>query len=155
MRKGRRLAFDVGSVRIGVAVCDQDGILASPLEAIARISDVNTQMQHLKALIEEVNPIEIYVGDPTSLSGAATSSTLDSRSFARDLSRRVEVAVLMMDERLTTVTAANKLRESGKNSKFARALIDSASAVEILEFALETERVSGKQPGTIVGESDE
>lgn len=154
MRNGRRLAIDVGSVRIGLAICDQDAILASPLEAIPRIQDSDKQMQELATLVSEIDPIEIYVGDPTSLSGGTTSSTVDSRTFALQLSERVDVAVLLIDERLTTVTAANKLRESGKNSRLAKSLIDSASAVEILEFALNTERVSGKQPGVIVGELD-
>lgn len=152
MRKGRRLALDVGSVRIGVAVSDPDAILASPLESISRVADADIQMQELNALIEEISPIEIYVGDPTSLSGNLTSSTHDSRLFAAELAKRVDLAVLMIDERLTTVTASNKLRESGKNTKLSKALIDSASAVEILDFALNTERVSGRQPGVRVEE---
>lgn len=152
MRKGRRLALDVGSVRIGVATSDNDAILASPLEALDRIEQ--TTITSLLDLIAELEPIEIYIGDPTSLSGQMTKSTVDSRIFASELAMRISVPVLMIDERLTTVSAAAKLRESGKNSKLAKPLIDSASAVEILEFAMETERVSGKRPGVLIGELD-
>ncbi len=149
MRKGRRLAVDVGTVRIGLALCDSDAILASPIEAISRTSALNA-VEAIAELAAESDVIEIYVGDPLSLSGLETSSTADARDFAKALSTVAKAPVRLVDERLTTVSAAAKLRQNGSDAKGSKALIDSASAVEILEQALRTEKASGAAPGLSV-----
>jgi putative Holliday junction resolvase len=82
MQRGRRLAFDVGSVRIGVAVCDPDGILASPLQRIERDG---SELDAVKALLEEFEPVAIYVGLPINLEGKFTQSTFDAVYFAEDI----------------------------------------------------------------------
>jgi putative Holliday junction resolvase len=146
MRKGRRLAVDVGTVRIGLALCDSDGILASPIEAISRTSALNA-LEAIAELAAQSDVIEIYVGDPLSLSGLETISTADARGFAKALSTVAKAPVRLIDERLTTVSAAAKLRQNGSDAKGSKALIDSASAVEILEQALRTEKASGAAPG--------
>lgn len=146
MRKGRRLAVDVGTVRIGLALCDSDGILASPIEAISRTSASNA-IETIAELVVQSDVIEIYVGDPLSLSGLETSSTADARDFAKALSTIAKVPVRLVDERLTTVSAAAKLRQNGSDARDSKALIDSASAVEILEQALRTEKATGNAPG--------
>ena len=151
MRRGRRLSLDIGKARIGVAMCDAEGILSSPLQALKRNSDLSATVSEIVALVEENQVFEIYVGEPVSLSGRSTDSTEDARFVASVLASRTEVPVLMVDERLTTVSAAAKLRSAGVNSKDAKAHIDSASAVEILEMALRLERSSGKEPGTGIG----
>lgn len=69
MRRGRRLAIDVGDARIGVASCDPDGILATPVETVPG-RDVPAAHRRLKAIVEEYEPIEIVVGLPRSLKGA-------------------------------------------------------------------------------------
>jgi len=153
MRIGRRLAVDVGRVRLGVALCDQEGILASPLEAVSRSSVLSETLLLLANLAAANDVIEVYVGDPLSLSGKETDSTSDARSFASELSQVISVPVRMIDERLTTVTAATKLRASGISSKDSKSIIDSASAVEILESALSFEKSSGLAPGVLVGDS--
>ena len=154
MEKGRRLAIDVGTVRIGLAVCDPDGILSSPLPALIRSKDLAETLDTISNLITEYSPVEVYVGDPISLSGGQSASTQDARSFAIELAALISVPIRLVDERLTTVTASAKLRSSGKDSKQARSLIDSASAVEILEQALATLKVLGKTPGELVRGSD-
>ncbi len=154
MEKGRRLAIDVGTVRIGLAVCDPEGILSSPLPALVRSEDLATTLQALNQLVDEYSTIEVYVGDPISLSGGQSASTKDARDFAAKLAALISVPVRLVDERLTTVTASAKLRASGKDAKQSRSLIDSSSAVEILEQALATVRASGKAPGQLVGGSD-
>ena len=150
MRKGRRVAIDFGKSRIGLAACDRDGILASPLDAIAQSTESDGSIELVLREIAEIEPIEVYVGDPLSLSGSTTASTLDSRAFATQLAASISVPVFLVDERLTTVNASAKLRDSGINSRQARTLIDSASAVEILNFALESERSTGKVMGALV-----
>jgi putative holliday junction resolvase len=154
MRKGRRLAIDVGSVRIGLASCDPDGILSSPLSAISRRDSASETIQEIAELVSELAVIEVLVGDPISLSGNQTGSTKDARELAIRIASAIAVPVRLVDERLTTVSAQAKLRESGKDSRTSKSLIDSASAVEILEQALNTERSTGQAPGILVADLD-
>jgi putative holliday junction resolvase len=153
MRIGRRLAVDVGRVRLGVALCDQEGILASPLDAVSRSSVSSETVASLANLVDEHDVMEVYVGDPLSLSGKQTDSTSDARSLAAELSQAISIPVRLVDERFTTVTAATKLRASGISAKYSKSIIDSASAVEILESALSFEKISGVAPGILVGDS--
>jgi putative Holliday junction resolvase len=152
MRSGRRIAIDVGKVRLGIALCDQEGILASPLEAIKRASDTADTISALVELVSLHQAVEVYVGEPLSLSGKETESTNDARMIAVELARCLSIPVRMIDERLTTVTAAAKLRAAGINSRDSKSIIDSASAVEILESALNLEKSSGIAPGQLVGD---
>jgi putative Holliday junction resolvase len=154
MRQGKRLALDVGKVRIGVAVCDSECILSTPLEAIKRSSDLSKTISDISSLVDDLQVLEVYVGEPVSLGGQATESTLDARAVAIDLARNVSVPVRMVDERFTTVSAAAKLRSAGLSTREAKSHIDSASAVEILEMALRLERSSGQEPGTMIGITD-
>jgi putative Holliday junction resolvase len=155
MDRGRRLAIDVGTVRVGLATCDPDGILASPLPALSRTGLPDEVFEALRDIILEHEIIEVYVGDPISMSGFETASTKDARNFAEQLARVTDASVRLVDERLTTVTAAAKLRANGKDTKQSRALIDSASAVEILEQALSISKRSGSSPGVLVGGTNE
>ena len=154
MERGRRLAIDVGAVRVGLAMCDPDAILSTPLPALRRVDAETESFAEIKAIVVENNVIEVFVGDPVSLSGSETASTKDARDFATQLARVIDASVRLVDERLTTVTAAAKLRLNGKDSKQSKSLIDSASAVEILEQALSILKQSGVSPGTAVGGQD-
>ena len=151
MERGSRLAIDVGTVRIGLAVSDPDSIVSTPLPALVRSKLLVESLQEILSLISENGVIEVYVGDPLSLSGVETASTQDARKFALQLAELTSVPVRLVDERLTTVTASAKLRLNGKNAKAAKSLIDSASAVEILEQALNVSKQSGKPAGLRVG----
>ncbi|BAC74562.1 putative pre-16S rRNA nuclease [Streptomyces avermitilis] len=147
MRRGRRLAVDVGDARIGVASCDPDGILATPVETVPG-RDVPAAHRRLKQLVEEYEPIEVVLGLPRSLKGGEGPAAVKVRAFAQELARVIApVPVRLMDERMTTVTASQGLRASGVKSKKGRSVIDQAAAVIILQQALESERVSGKAPG--------
>lgn len=153
MRPGRRMAIDVGRVRIGVAICDREAILSSPLDSVPRaVSNLET-ISLLVKLVSQNDIFEVYVGDPISLSGTETQSTADAREIANELAKSLQIPVRLVDERFTTVTAASKLRAAGVNSRNSKSLIDSASAVEILESALAFERDSGLAPGVEVGDS--
>lgn len=153
MRKGRRIAIDVGTVRIGLAVSDDQGILASPLPFTTRSSEVSATVMKLVDVAQKYEAIEIYVGEPIALDGLVTQSTVDARGVAQDLAKMSNIPVRLIDERFTTVSASSKLRDAGVNSKDAKSLIDSASAVEILENALHIERRTGRLPGQLVGDS--
>jgi putative Holliday junction resolvase len=153
MEMGRRLAVDVGTVRIGLALCDPELILASPLPAIVRSENLAETLEAIASIAAESNALEIYVGDPVALSGQDTSSTRDAREFAASLAQVADSEVRLIDERLTTVSATSKLRQSGKDSRDSKALIDSASAVEILEQVIRSLKISGVSPGYVAGGS--
>ncbi|KJK37644.1 Holliday junction resolvase [Streptomyces variegatus] len=147
MRRGRRLAIDVGDARIGVASCDPDGILATPVETVPG-RDIPAAQRRLKQLVEEYEPIEVVAGLPRSLKGGEGPAALKVRGFVQELARMISpVPVRLIDERMTTVTASQGLRASGVKSKKGRSVIDQAAAVVILQQALESERASGKAPG--------
>lgn len=138
MRKGRRLAFDFGDVRIGVAVSDVEAILASAVTTLAA-QDIKL-WEHLALLIDEYEPIEIYVGNPLHLSGAQSVSADKAREFAEKLERTFGLPTVMIDERLSTVAAQMDMRSSGKKSKEMKDSIDQVAAVSILEQGMNIER---------------
>jgi putative Holliday junction resolvase len=136
--RGRRIAFDYGSVRIGVAICDPDGILATPLPYL---STTHPKLdQEIAALLLEYQPISIFIGYPRHLSGESGASVALVEEFKAKISLITKVPVIYIDERLSTVSAAKLLKESGKNIKESRELIDSMSAVAILEQGLRSEQ---------------
>jgi putative Holliday junction resolvase len=137
-RIGRRIAFDYGDVRIGVAVCDPDGILATPLTTL-QSKDTSLKKQ-IAELIDEYEPVKIYVGQPKLLSGEDGSAVAKVLVFTEMLTSNFDIPVVMVDERLSTVSAAKQLRESGVNAKDARSVIDAAAAVAILEQGLANDR---------------
>jgi putative Holliday junction resolvase len=138
MQRGRRIAFDYGDVRIGVAISDPDSILASPLTTLS--SGDPKLFGQIAQLITEHEPVALYVGDPLNLSGDLSGSAQKARDFAAKLRIEFDLPVTMIDERLSTTSAASALRQSGVNSKDARGKIDMAAAVAILEHAIALDR---------------
>jgi putative Holliday junction resolvase len=138
MQRGRRIAFDYGDVRIGVAVCDPDGILATPVSTL-KASDLKLKDQILH-IFTEYEPIHIYVGKPSHMDGRESLSAIKATNFAQMLREVTSCPVTLIDERLSTVTAAKNMQDSGVKAKDARASIDQAAAVAILNFALEIEK---------------
>ncbi len=141
MQRGRRMAFDYGDVRIGVAVSDRDSILVTPLAALSAQSP--TLIDEIRALIEEYEPIVLVVGEPRHLSGRASSTMESVERFLLQLQSITNTPIRLVDERLSTVSAAGKLRAAGKDARSSKSLIDSAAAAEILESAINAERHSG------------
>jgi putative Holliday junction resolvase len=137
-RLGRRLAFDYGDTRIGVAVCDPDGILATPLEFLAT-KDPSLKSSLLE-LFGEYEPVKVYVGLPLNLSGDHSESTAKAIAFSEILSNLVTCPVELIDERLTTSSASASLSQAGISTKDQRKKIDSQSAVVILESGLAKDR---------------
>jgi putative Holliday junction resolvase len=138
VRIGRRLAFDFGDVRIGVAVCDSDGILSSPLDfLLAKDPSLN---QQIKVLIDEYEPTKIYIGLPLNLSGQESESSTKARAFEVRMNALTNIPTELIDERLSTVNALKTLKEVGIDAKRAKTLIDSMAAVAILEFGLKRDR---------------
>lgn len=138
MQRGRRIAFDYGDVRIGVAMSDPDSILASPLTTLT--SGDPKLFQQIAVLFDEHEPVALYVGEPLNLSGESSASAQKAAAFAEKLQIEFNVPVTMIDERLSTVSATNAMRQSGVNAKDARSKVDMAAAVAILEQGLAIEK---------------
>ena len=138
MQRGRRIAFDYGDVRIGVAVSDPDSILSSPLTTL-KATDKNLSSQMLQ-IITEIEPVTIYVGRPSLLSGNDGVATEKATEFASLLRTITQVPIELIDERMSTISAARNLREAGRSAKESKDAIDMAAAVAILEFAIDIEK---------------
>lgn len=138
MLRGRRIAFDYGDVRIGVAVSDPDSILCSPLTTL-QVADKRLDT-NITQLLQVHEPVQIFVGRPALLSGNDGVASEKALAFAERIRNLTHVSVEMIDERMSTVSAARNLRDSGKSAKESKSSIDMAAAVAILEFALEIEK---------------
>jgi putative holliday junction resolvase len=150
VRAGVRLGVDVGSVRVGVARSDPEGLLAMPLVTLRRS---RTDLAELAALAAEHGAVEVVVGLPRTLAGREGTAATAATSYARRLvaALRAGVTVRLVDERLSTVAAARDLRASGVDSRRGRRVIDQAAAVIILQGALDAERTAGSAPGHVLG----
>ena len=138
MQRGRRIAFDYGDVRIGVAVSDPDSILSSPLTTL-KATDKNLSSQ-ISQIFTEIEPVSIYVGRPALLSGNDGLATEKANEFVALLRSITQVPIEMVDERMSTISAARNLRDAGRNAKDSKNAIDMAAAVAILDFAIEIEK---------------
>lgn len=142
VRRGVRIGVDVGSVRVGVAVSDPDGILATPAVTLARRDD-GRDLAELSALVVERGALEVVVGLPRSMSGAEGAAAVACRSYATALAQQIApTPVRLSDERLTTVSAHRALARVPGRAR--RSVVDQAAAVEILQAALDSERSSGR-----------
>jgi len=146
-RHGVWLGVDVGTVRVGVAASDADGLLATPLVTLARDVKRGSDLDALAELVGERAAVEVVVGLPRSLSGRDGRASAAARGYAEALSRRIApVPVRLVDERLSTVSAERGLRAGGVPGRSRRAVVDQAAAVVILQSALDAGR-SGGDPG--------
>nr|WP_216645665.1 Holliday junction resolvase RuvX [Isoptericola halotolerans] len=158
MPRGARLGVDVGKARIGLAGSDPDGLVATPVETVARVSAVPTTAEGDPAVTADVARIAaevverfaavVYVGLPRHLSGHEGAATADARGFATRLAREIApVPVHLVDERMTTVAAHAQLRAAGRKTSQHRPVIDQAAAVIILQHALDVERATAGRAG--------
>lgn len=141
---GRRLGVDFGQARVGVALSDPSGVLATPLVTLRRDPSGGTDLDTLAALVAEHEVVEVVVGLPRTLAGRHGPAAQVAAEYARALTGRLGdgVAVRLIDERLTTVSAARMLAERGVRGRKQRAVVDQAAAVEILQGWLDARRVA-------------
>ena len=157
MRSGARLGVDVGDVRVGVAASDPSGVIATPVETVARDLDHGSDLDRVVELAAELSVIEIVVGLPRSLDGSEGPAAGRVREWAGALRAALRagsndnMSVRLVDERLSTVDAHRGLRDSGVAGRNHRQVVDQAAAVLILQTALDTERATGGPPGERVG----
>lgn len=151
-RAGVRLAVDVGQARVGLAASDPDALVATPVMTLRRDVNRGSDLGMLVKITRDRAARAVYVGLPLSLSGEDTPSTQKARDYAADLAEALTEAglateVRLVDERLSTVSAADKMRDAGVESRHQRDRIDQAAAVEILTQALEIRRLQDREPG--------
>ena len=136
---GVHLACDFGTARIGVARSDPAGIVAIPLDAIAAGPDA---IGAVGALVSEYKAVDVVIGLPLKMDGTAGPAAESARAWAAMVAQAVDVPVELVDERLTTVQAQRGLHQAGRNVRTSRAVIDSASAVVLLQSYLDAQRKS-------------
>lgn len=147
---GRGVGIDFGSKRIGVALCDSAGTLATPFETVQRSGDVTVDHRRLVALVTEVEATFVVVGVPYSLAagevGEAAAAVLEEvEALRRWLPHGCEVH--LQDERLTTVTAQQRLTDLGVKGPRRRQLVDQVAAAVILQSWLDRHcRPTGEAP---------
>jgi putative Holliday junction resolvase len=140
MTRGRRLGIDVGAVRVGVALSDPDGLLATPLATVSRDVAHGTDLVTIAGYVAEYDVVGIVVGLPRTLAGREGPAAEAARAFAEALSTHVQVPLEFSDERLTTVVATRQMRESGRKGRRQRSVVDQVAAVAILQGWLDARR---------------
>ena len=135
----RVLALDVGDRRIGVALSDPTGLLASPLSTITRKGQ-DADVDEVLGLAAQNEVAEIVVGMPVSLSGRKGAQAARTTAFAEGLRRKTDIPVVFADERYSTVQAERSLRESGVQPSRDKARVDAAAAAVILQSYLDSRR---------------
>jgi putative holliday junction resolvase len=137
---GRWLGIDVGAVRVGVALSDPDGVLATPLLTVPRDAAGGADVRAVAGVVAEHEAVGVVVGLPRTLAGREGAAAEAARAYARALEDALDVPVELSDERLTTVVATQQLRERGVRGRKQRAVVDQAAAVAILQGWLDARR---------------
>ena len=139
-KKVRALGLDLGTKRIGVAVSDSEGLLATPIEVIFRQKDARQDYLAVVELVKEWEVNIVVVGMPYSLDGQEGPMAQKTLEEVKSLSDILPVSVVTYDERLTTVTAERSLREQGVSSKEGRKVIDQLAAAVLLQAWLDKQQ---------------
>lgn len=132
----RILAVDWGERRIGLAVSDPTGTIASPLETLL-VTGREDAVTRVAAAAVEAEAERIVVGLPLRMSGERGEAAEAAEGFADALRVRTRLTVATYDERLTSALSARRLRESGVRTGHAKARVDAGAAVALLESYLQ------------------
>lgn len=138
----RTLGLDIGDRKIGVALSDPSQILATPVKTIIRSSD-DAAVAEIVGLVKKYNAAKIVVGLPYSLSGAIGQQAQKVLFFTKEIAQVSDAEIIMQDERLTSVSANQKLREAGKKGAKLKNEMDAAAATVILQSYLDEVKLNG------------
>ena len=133
----RALGIDLGEIRIGIAVSDSNGKVATPIQVLVRSKSTKQDHNKINELVNEWEAEIVVVGMPYSLNGSKGSAARLVEKEVEKLSDSISVPVTIHDERLTTVMAAKELDVQGLNSKKQRGVIDQVAASVILQSWLD------------------
>lgn len=139
-RRGRAVGIDLGTRRIGIAVSDSAGTVATPRGTVVRSGDAERDRRTLVDLIVEEEAVTVVVGLPLSLDGSRGSAALAAEAEAaalQDLLAGRDISVELFDERLSTVSAEQSLAAAGTRGRARRAVVDRTAAAVILSAWLD------------------
>ncbi|MDQ0673033.1 MULTISPECIES: Holliday junction resolvase RuvX [Micrococcaceae] len=150
--QGVKLGIDVGTVRVGVAICDRDSILATPYKTLDRNPKKNSDIRVIANLVQELGAVQVIVGLPRTMKGEEHASARMATDYAGLLAaelaaRALAVPVNLVDERLSSVTAHRNLHEAGMSSRNHRKVVDQVAAAGILQHALDMQKARGTDVG--------
>jgi putative Holliday junction resolvase len=150
--QGVKLGIDVGTVRVGVAICDRDSILATPYKTLDRNPKKNSDIRVIANLVQELGAVQVIVGLPRTMKGEEHASARMATEYAGLLvaelaARAVAVPVNLVDERLSSVTAHRNLHEAGMSGRNHRKVVDQVAAAGILQHALDMQKARGADVG--------
>jgi putative holliday junction resolvase len=153
--QGIKLGVDVGTVRVGVAICDRDSILATPYKTLDRNAKKNSDVRVIANLVDELGAVQVIVGLPRTLKGEERASARMAVDYAQLLAgelaaRGLAVPVNLVDERLSSVTAHRNLHEAGMSSRNHRKVVDQVAAAGILQHAIDMQKARGADVGSRV-----
>ena len=130
----RTMAVDLGTVRTGVAVSDELGMLAQPWKTLP---GGDAALEAVVSAVGELKPVRVLVGLPRNMDGSYGPAAEGARAFEEQLKSRVQCPVDLWDERLTTVSAQRALRESGRKARDQRGVVDQVAAQFLLQSWLD------------------
>lgn len=133
----RVLAIDPGTVRLGLAISDPTGLIASPLKVLRRATP-ERDLAAIVTVVREHAVDEILVGLPRRLDGTLDAAAQDARTFASAVQVAAGIPVRLWDERLTTVAAERHLVASGMRRQRRRATVDAVAAALLLQTYLDS-----------------
>lgn len=137
----RALGLDPGSKRIGVAVSDLSGTIASPLTVLQRSKSKRHDLDTIAQLARDEEADVIVIGLPLNLDGSMSRSAKAATAEAKRLATLVDVPVELHDERLTTVTADRSMIDAGMNAIERRQVVDKVAAAVMLQSWLDARRI--------------
>lgn len=136
----RILGIDLGRARIGVAVSDELGMLAHPVETIPATIDA---ARRIAEIVREKDAEKVIVGLPRHMNGSVGIGATEALAFAKKLQAMLPCEVVTWDERLTTTAANRALRESGRRTRDSKGVVDQVAAQMILQGYLDSLPATG------------
>jgi putative Holliday junction resolvase len=137
---GRIMGFDIGQKRLGIAVSDDSGTIASPV-TVLDVATLKADNRSLKKLIDDYEPIRGIVGLPLSLSGDEGTQAQEVRTLAQGLLETLNLELVFFDERFSSADAKRAMREANVSEKQARGRIDMIAATLFLQAYLDSLKV--------------
>ena len=134
--KSRLIGLDLGSKRIGVSICDEKQLIATPFKTINR-TNAKELINELKIIIEENNVKGIIIGNPLNMDGSSSRSTQSVKDTSDNIEKSIDIPIYLWDERLSTVGAFNLSSQLDVNVSKREKKIDENAAAFILQGAID------------------
>jgi putative Holliday junction resolvase len=144
--RGRWMAIDWGERRIGLAISDPTGTIASPAGAIERRAGKRAPVAELVRRATTLEALGIVMGLPLDGNGDDTPRSMECRRVARELARRTSLPVALVDERFTTAVALRAVREMGGKTRERKADVDALAATVLLQQAMRMQVLPSVDP---------